>query len=682
MMTAVEYGLVVRRTVIGAGALLIGLFPAFGQTAPSVEILDHVETNQPEDLKHTRGVTDGKLLYVKVPSSIIGYTLDDLSNLEPYNWVDTASPGMQSTGRLVFDATDGYLYVLRQVSRYETKLHVYDARHPGVMREVAERVMQENRSSPWPIHFMDNYYDRYHEEPPMAIEASGRWLFCTILGSGGWNYNNNHIHFPPFTHPVDFPLLLVDISQRESPAVIGDYGPIYSHFGAYEAEWLGFPEALPDVDRMASKLVYREGFVFWLVHIHSFFIADLRNHPTINLMNSQPYINFTLPRDYFLDIAYSRRKVFFTTQYHQGPDANPSLRGGLLSDYLTFDFKPSPILDAADQKSIMLPDGLHQSRWSIEPLGGWIYAVNGDRAAIDSVTVFDDKLVQRSGTIATPAEPLSTPNIPVNIPFGDTGVLLRDGVTTYKVPGMARTELKPERTFVTVPPGGGRVEVPIRNGVPGPMRWYLYDSGANDDWCIPQSDNWGEDGDRFYIDASANPTAGPRVASFRIYAPGAVNSPQDIWFYQEPVRVGSLTMNPSSVKVGANRWYLTVKVDTPNGDPVNWELSCQASWVQLPAVTKYTGPAVLEIVVAPNPQKLDRTTAIIASTNELSGPVARATIRQDGTLTGDGVSAADIQAVINAILDGGTDLTLDVNGDGVVDSIDLQLLINAALGVK
>lgn len=670
MMRVVEYGWIVRRAAVGAGALLAGLVLAFGQTAPTVEILDHIETNQPEDLKHTRGVTDGRLLYVKVPSSIIGYTLDDLSNLEPYNWVDTASPGMQTTGRLVFDATDGYLYVLRQEGEFIVKLHVYDARHPGVMPEVAERVVQ-------PVANIEDYFDLYNDEPPMAIEASGRLLFCAVKAETPPSYYDRD-HTGHFHRPHDFRFVSFDITNRESPELISDLTKEGHHWTTWR--WRYYPEHLPNLDEMASKLVYRNGSVFWLVHIQSFYAVDVRDSGNF-LFRSLP-LSWMHQWDYLWDISYSRQKVFFTTQFWQNQDTSQPPGGALYTVYAAPKVAPSG--DLYFDELLNLPAGLVEPRWSIEPLGGWTYAVNGDRPAIDSVTVFDDKLVQRSGTIATPAEPVPMPNIPVNIPFGDTGVLLRDGVTTYKVPGMARTELKPERTFVTVPPGGGRIEVPILNGVPGPMRWYLYDGGFGEDWCIPQNDNWGEDGDRFYVDVSANPTSGPRVASFRIYAPGAVNSPQDIWFYQEPVRVspGSLTTNPSSVKVGANRWYLTVKVDTPNGDPVNWELSCQASWVQLPAVTKYTGPAVLEIVVAPNPQKLDRTTAIIASTIELSGPVARVSIRQDGTLTGDGVSAADIQAVINAILDGGTDLTLDVNGDDIVDSIDLQLIINAALGAK
>ena len=51
-------------------------------------------------------------------------------------------------------------------------------------------------------------------------------------------------------------------------------------------------------------------------------------------------------------------------------------------------------------------------------------------------------------------------------------------------------------------------------------------------------------------------------------------------------------------------------------------------------------------------------------------------------VNGDGtVNSQDIQSVINAVLAGGADTSADVNGDGSVNSQDIQLVINQVLGV-
>jgi hypothetical protein len=44
------------------------------------------------------------------------------------------------------------------------------------------------------------------------------------------------------------------------------------------------------------------------------------------------------------------------------------------------------------------------------------------------------------------------------------------------------------------------------------------------------------------------------------------------------------------------------------------------------------------------------------------------------------VNAVDVQLVINAVLGFETGRNCDVNGDGLVNAVDVQIMINAALG--
>ena len=53
-----------------------------------------------------------------------------------------------------------------------------------------------------------------------------------------------------------------------------------------------------------------------------------------------------------------------------------------------------------------------------------------------------------------------------------------------------------------------------------------------------------------------------------------------------------------------------------------------------------------------------------------------------GDINGDHVvDAVDIQLVINQALGIQTELDCDINKDGAVDAVDIQMTINAALGV-
>ncbi len=67
-------------------------------------------------------------------------------------------------------------------------------------------------------------------------------------------------------------------------------------------------------------------------------------------------------------------------------------------------------------------------------------------------------------------------------------------------------------------------------------------------------------------------------------------------------------------------------------------------------------------------------------TNEVSNRIGLIPAGADVNASG-GVDAVDVQLVINEALGIETDYECDINGDGLVNAVDVQLVINAALGI-
>jgi hypothetical protein len=96
-----------------------------------------------------------------------------------------------------------------------------------------------------------------------------------------------------------------------------------------------------------------------------------------------------------------------------------------------------------------------------------------------------------------------------------------------------------------------------------------------------------------------------------------------------------------------------------------------------------TGTGPVSIVVADLNGDDRNDVAVAAYDGTVTFFLGKTGIDLSGDVNGSGsVNAIDVQLVINAALGLPVDCDCDVNGDGAVDALDVQLVTNAALGIS
>ena len=138
----------------------------------------------------------------------------------------------------------------------------------------------------------------------------------------------------------------------------------------------------------------------------------------------------------------------------------------------------------------------------------------------------------------------------------------------------------------------------------------------------------------------------------------------------------SYTLTPSIVSVSSAATTGTISVEAPAG--CGWTVSWNAGWITITSASSGSGNGTASYSLAANTIPVARTGNIAVSDRTF-------TINQGalGDINGDGfVNVLDLQILVNVILgESNASSACDLNRDGLINVIDLQLLINLILGI-
>ena len=235
----------------------------------------------------------------------------------------------------------------------------------------------------------------------------------------------------------------------------------------------------------------------------------------------------------------------------------------------------------------------------------------------------------------------------------------------------------------------GIVQFDIANAGFGTLTWEAVVTTGGD-WLTLVGKNGGTGDATVEAVYASNLSELGRVAEITITANvEALNSPQVVVVRQGGDQTPALEVQPRIRSIGAEGGDVTFAITNPGHGTLNWSASVfsDADWVTLG--TKATGIDDGELIVncAANDQTVARGATVRISCEGATGSPIDITIQQDGAegpatdLNGDNtIDAVDVQLIVNAAL-GLEGLGGDVNGDSAVDAVDVQLVINAALGL-
>jgi hypothetical protein len=138
----------------------------------------------------------------------------------------------------------------------------------------------------------------------------------------------------------------------------------------------------------------------------------------------------------------------------------------------------------------------------------------------------------------------------------------------------------------------------------------------------------------------------------------------------------SYSLTPGSISVGASASAGTITVSAPSG--CGWTATSNAGWITITSGSSGTGNGTVHYSVTANSTAGTRSGSLVIADQTFS--VTQAWTGYD--INGDGaINVLDLQILVNVILGVAVDPgTCDINGDGSVNAIDLQLLINVILG--
>jgi hypothetical protein len=138
----------------------------------------------------------------------------------------------------------------------------------------------------------------------------------------------------------------------------------------------------------------------------------------------------------------------------------------------------------------------------------------------------------------------------------------------------------------------------------------------------------------------------------------------------------SYSLNPGSITLGAAGAVGVVAVTAPAG--CGWTAASNAAWISITSGVSGSGNGTVNYSVTANSTASSR-----AGSMTIAGQSFVVTqTRASNDINGDGaVNVLDLQILVNVILGVATNPgTCDLNSDGSVNAIDLQRLINAILG--
>lgn len=590
------------------------------------------------------GTTNGKNLFVRDWVNILSMDISDMGRIEPVGRTDRRNVLLNALNRPIpMDVSGDTLYALTESGHFDFVITVIDANnvHQSATAPLA----------PHPYH----YWSHGSRDTSLPyLDACGNLLFVSY---------------------TDFPdvdgIVSMDFTDRARPRVMQDLR--LPRLTRYHGGWTSPYSALND---KTHKITYRDGYVY--SKRGSFFVVDARNSRQMRVSAAiSPHTfggvdheeTFSTHRA-FVDFALSRDKLFVTRgRYTHETD---------VTEYFLEEYSLDDPGRPRFVRIVELP-GAPSSYREFLPFGERIYSMSGLDSPLDSLTIFDPRGRVLAGGMLQ-GEDLISRSHPAHIPFGATGLILRYGVTSYEVPGAVRPIPRPARPHVRVGRSGGRVEVPIENLAPGPMKWYAHDDPDARLWCALWGRDSGEEDEALIVDVGRNFTNAPRRALFHLYVPGAVDSPVVVEIVQGPFP-GLLSVSPNEVSIGANRWVLPVTVSTTGETDVAWEATASEDWISFPEGAEGVGSGTINVTIAANSQLLDREAQVFFGSDDLALDAGTTlVVRQSGRVFGGSVVAADVQAVINAVLRGERRLELDVNEDAVINAADVQMTVNAALG--
>jgi hypothetical protein len=194
------------------------------------------------------------------------------------------------------------------------------------------------------------------------------------------------------------------------------------------------------------------------------------------------------------------------------------------------------------------------------------------------------------------------------------------------------------------------------------------------------------------IDVTIQANQGPqRQGIIEITDAGASNSPVQILVTQGAMDSSFLAVSSSMLDVRSSGGSETIQVTNTGGGTIDWtaEVVDSPAWIDI-TLEKIAGGGIINVITQGNETDAIRNATIrITDAGAANSPVEVA-VNQSAAGQGDGedidgdgtVNAVDVQLVINDVLGVGIgNLNGDVDGSGDVDAVDVQLVINAALGI-
>jgi hypothetical protein len=188
---------------------------------------------------------------------------------------------------------------------------------------------------------------------------------------------------------------------------------------------------------------------------------------------------------------------------------------------------------------------------------------------------------------------------------------------------------------------------------------------------------------------STNAAATQRSATVTVTATGALNSPQEVTVVQAADNTPALEVSPRSREIGSDGAETTFNISNTGNGLLTWTAEVlSGDWATLAAKVDGSGNGTITVTCAENVSEDARLATIRVSADGAAGSPIDVTVLQSGIvgvatdLNGDStIDAVDVQLIINAALGQNENGNADVDNDGDIDAVDIQLVINAALGL-
>ncbi|MGI6460283.1 MAG: PASTA domain-containing protein [Candidatus Hydrogenedentales bacterium] len=146
-------------------------------------------------------------------------------------------------------------------------------------------------------------------------------------------------------------------------------------------------------------------------------------------------------------------------------------------------------------------------------------------------------------------------------------------------------------------------------------------------------------------------------------------------------RVGNLMVNISKLRLTFGAPSASFSIINPQGEQVDWHVESETDRITIqPAAGSGTGNVTVTGVDFSNTENSRLIVKNLDNPNDVA--YIQLVLTRPGDINGDNVvNAMDIQLVVNAVLESSSGLDCDINGDGRVNAIDVQLVVNNALGL-